>query len=36
MQKEKRELKDSLIKSLVLEGLITEEQAITLEIEKER
>ena len=33
---EKRELKDSLVKSLVSEGLITQEQAVTLEIEKER
>ncbi|MCD6539626.1 MAG: type II/IV secretion system protein [Candidatus Omnitrophica bacterium] len=36
MELEKRELRDSLVKSLVSEGLITQEQAITLEIEKER
>ncbi|MFC1514742.1 GspE/PulE family protein [Candidatus Omnitrophota bacterium] len=32
----KKELKDPLIKNLVLEGLITQEQAVTLEMEKER
>ena len=33
---DKKDLKDPLIKSLVSEGLITHEQAVTLEIEKER
>ncbi|MBN2120395.1 MAG: Flp pilus assembly complex ATPase component TadA [Candidatus Omnitrophica bacterium] len=36
MEKENKQLKDPLIKDLVSQGLITQEQAVTLDIEKER